>query len=260
MPDYSLWIEGLPTDIIFSAEKDLRNPLGPSPLEQFQWGLGLVDAATVSSARLADDWSQYTNCYELPDYLNTCQYPISETDHENEIWIGFGADTQSASLKNSGLAAALEHICRVYPQVRLVACHQENCPHPQLDIDPEKIIHQSPQFFDEWVSILLKLDIGLIPIHGNYDLRLSQANMLEFMIAKIPWVATEQPAFHNLLQYGHWVQNSPEDWECAILDTINQLDAYQRKTNREPFLFALGQDVSANIEKVLKVYSAIINH
>jgi hypothetical protein len=259
MPDYSFWVEGEPLAAFNTGKKSLENPIDPVPLEQFKWGLGMVDAATVPSARLADDWSQFTDVHELPDYLNTCQYPILDQSHENEIWIGLGQDIQYTSFKNSGFSTAMEHVCQKYPQVRLVLCGSGKYRQTSLKIDPAQIVFFFPCFFDEWVSILLKLDIGVVPIYGDYDLRLSPINMHEFMIAKIPWIATKQAAFNNLASYGHWTQNSPEAWKFALLNTIDHLAVYRKKAVREPFLFVLGQDVSANIEKVLKIYSAIIN-
>lgn len=259
MPDYSFWLDGKPLMACSAVEKTPENLIAPVPLEQFKWGLGMVDAATVASSRLADDWSQFTHVYEIQDYLNTCQYPVLDRAHENEIWIGLGHNTQYAGFKNSGLSTALENVCREYPQVKLILCTQENYPGMGLNIDPAQIVVYSPHFFDEWVNILLKLDVGLVPIYGDYDLRLGPVNLFEFMIAKIPWIATDQSIFHTLSLYGRWVQNSPEAWESAILNTVNQLAAYQKKAVREPFLFALGQDVYANIDKVLRIYSIIIN-
>jgi hypothetical protein len=260
IPDYSFWLAGAPLATIDAKAAEPGNLINPVPLEQFKYGLGIVDAATVPSARLADDWSQFTNCHVLPDYLNTCQYPIMDTDHDNETWIGLGQNVQNSSLMNSSLAAALEDVCRKRPQVRLILCDQGKSQIPKLNIDPTRVLFFSPFFFDEWVSLLLKLDIGLIPVAGDYDLRLSQVSMLEFMIAKIPWIATEQLAFHHLLQYGYWVPNSTETWKTAILKAVDHLEAYQKKAGRESFLFALGQDVGANIDKTLRIYSSVLNH
>jgi hypothetical protein len=251
MPDYSFWRQGSP----LAGRNALEAPIDPLPLEQFRWGLGLVDAATAASARLADDWSQFARVYEIPDYLNTSQYPLLEKTHKDEIWVGLGPRTQPASFKNSGLAAALEEVCWQFPQVRLILCGWEKA--PDLKIDPKQIRLQAPRCFDDWVKILLNLDLGLAPVAGDYDLRLSQVNLFEFMLAKIPWVATEQGACQPLLS-GRWVQNSPENWESAVLETVEHLAVYQRKAAGEPFLFALGQDLSVNLEKVLKVYSAIV--
>jgi hypothetical protein len=117
----------------------------------------------------------------------------------------------------------------------------------------------SPRCFEDWVGILLSLDIGLLPIQGDYDLRLGSYDLLEFMLAKIPWIASEEPTFHKFSQFGQWVCNTPSAWENSILNTVEQLDAYQKKAVSDPFLFALSQDISANIDKVLNVYSVIIN-
>jgi hypothetical protein len=258
MPDYSFWLEGAPLSAAY-GEHLPGSRIDPVPLEQFKWGLGVVDAATVVSARLASDWSHFTNIYEIPDYLNTCQYPVLNQAHEGEIWIGLGHDTHYASFKKSGLAVAMQHICREYPQVRLVLCSPGKETDADLNIDPNQIVTYSSPYFDEWVSLLLKLDIGLAPVYSDFDLRLSPVNMLEFMIAKIPWVATKQLAFHDLSRYGEWVQNSPEAWESVIVKVIQQRDFYQKKAGGEPFLYALGQDAGANIDKVLRIYSAIVN-
>jgi hypothetical protein len=255
MPEYSFWWQGVSL-AVSGPEKGLFDAI---PLEQFKWGLGMVDAATVASARLADDWSQFTPVYELPDYLNTNQYPLAEKAHENEIWLGLGQATQLISFKNSGLGSAVAAICREFPQVKLVLSDLEKFSSLGLSINPRQIVVYPPYFFDEWVNILLKLDLGLAPISGDYDLRLSQASLLEFMTAKIPWIATEQSPFHQFSQYGLCVKNSPEAWKNALLEMINRLAVYQKKATREPFLFALGQDLNANLEKVLKIYAAIIN-
>ena len=118
----------------------------------------------------------------------------------------------------------------------------------------------SPRSFEDWVGILLSLDIGLIPRHGNYDLRLGSYDLLEFMISKIPWIASEEPTFHKLSLYGRWAKNTTASWENAILNMVDNLETHQTKALRDPFLFALRQDLSVNIDEILKVYAAIITH
>ena len=255
-PGYSFWFEGVPLEDYAIINKNLIDPI---PLEQFKWGLGMVDAATVSSGRLVDDWSQFTKVHEMSDYINTYQYPVLNQTHENEIWIGVGSSVNYDSFKKSGLLAAMENVCQERPQVRLILCNLEKDSDTELDINPVQMKIFSPHLFEEWVSILLKLDIGLAPIYGNYDLRLSPGSLLEFMISKIPLIASEQFIFHELSQYGQWVQNTPDAWERAVLNTVDQLNVYQKKAAKEPFLFANCQDVGANIDKVLKIYTSIIN-
>jgi hypothetical protein len=51
--------------------------IDPPPIEQFKWGLAMVDAATVPSVRLVDDWSRFTTVHKVLDYINTHHYPTS---------------------------------------------------------------------------------------------------------------------------------------------------------------------------------------
>jgi hypothetical protein len=255
-PEYSFWFDGVPFADGAVEEISLIDPI---PLEQFKWGLGMVDAATVSSGRLADDWSRFTRVYEISDYINTYHYPSLNQTHEKEIWIGLGNNINYDSVMNSGLLSAMGEICKERPEVRLVLCNLKKIPNIELYINPPQIKIYAPSIFEEWVNILLKLDIGLAPISGNYDLRMSRGSLLEFMISKIPMISSDQNFFHELSQFGQWTQNTPVAWKYAILNTLDQLSVYQKKAAKEPFLFAISQDVSANIDKVLKIYSSIIN-
>jgi glycosyltransferase involved in cell wall biosynthesis len=112
---------------------------------------------------------------------------------------------------------------------------------------------------DEWANILLKLDVGLVPIYGDYDLRLGRINLLEFMISKTPWIASHQPAFREFSRFGQLVENSSIAWETALVKVLDNLDIFQKRATGESFLFALSQDVNENIDKVLKLFAHILN-
>lgn len=255
MPAYSFWFEGVPLEGF--AIKD-NSFIDPPPIEQFKWGLAVVDAATVPSIRLVDDWSRFTKVYKVSDYINTWHYPSLNQTHGNEIWIGLGSLAGYDSFEKSGLLAAMENVCRKRLQVKLILYGLE-VESRTLNINPRQLKVCPQCGFEEWVSILLKLNIGLVPRHGDYDLRLGPYDLLEFMISKIPWIASEEPTFHKLSQYGQWVHNTPAAWENAILNTVEQLDAHQKKAGSDPFLFALSHDLSVNIDKILNVYDVIIN-
>lgn len=79
------------------------------------------------------------------------------------------------------------------------------------------------------------------------------------MISKISWIASEEPTFHKLSLYGQWAQNTEFEWEIMILNMVDQLDTYHRQAVRDPFLFALSQDISVNIDKVLHIYEVVLN-
>ena len=255
-PAYSFWYGGIPLDGFDFEDAAI---IDPPPIEQFKWGLALVDGATVPSARLVDDWSRFTTVHKVLDYINTHHYPTSNHTHGNEIWIGPGSRVDYDCFEKSGLLTAMENVCRACPQVKLVLFGMEGIS-TALKIQPEQRKEYSLRSFENWVEVSLHLDIGLMPVSGEYDLRLSSYDLLEFMISKTPWIASEEMNFQNLSQYGQWVRNTPEAWEKAILQTIDHLDAYQRKVVGEPFLFALNQDLSANISRILKVYDSIIRY
>jgi hypothetical protein len=250
MPAYAFWFGGVAFE-----ESSFINP---PPIEQFKWGLSLVDAATVPSDRLADDWSRYANIHKVPDYINASHYPALHQDHENEIWIGVGSHAGHDCFEKSGLKTAMENVCHKYPQVKFVLRGADINP-GLFDIAPTQLITHSTQYF-EWADTLPGLDIGIMPIYRDYDLRLGYFDLLEFMISKIPWIASGVPIFRKFSQYGQWTQNTPTAWENSILNTEDQLQLYQRRANEDPFLFALSQEISVNIDKILKVYANIINH
>jgi hypothetical protein len=254
-PAYSFWFDGVPMEGL-GLESAAR--IDPPPIEQFKWGLALVDGATVPSVRLVDDWSRFTNVHKVMDYINTHHYPVSDQTHGDEIWIGLGSRVENECLEKSGLLAAMENVCRKHPRVKFVMSETGGA-HLKINIKPEQLKLYSPCSFEDWVGILLCMDIGLMPVFGDYDLRLGSYDLLEFMISRIPWIASKETNFHNLSQYGQWVSNTPEAWETVIINTMEQLDVYRGKAAGEPFLFALNQDIHANIARILKVYSSIIS-
>lgn len=259
IPIHSFWLQAQPFQQHVEGGHMATKPMESSPLEQFKWGLGLIDAAVVSSMRLVVDWSPFTDVYEIPDYLNTDQYPAYKQTEENEIHIGLANGARSSSIRNSGLFSALNNICQTRPNVKLVLCGQEDEYCPFLEIPSEQLVIHRSGLFEDWVALLQTMDIGLVPIYGDYDLRLSRINLLEFMISKIPWIASSQPAFREFSRYGRLVQNSAENWEAAILKAIDSLPSQQAWASGEPFLFALSQDVNENIDKVVKLFTYILN-
>ena len=259
IPCASFWLSGKPLEARLHGERPQETALDSTPLEQFKWGLGLVDAAIVSSTRLVIDWLPFTEVYEVPDYLNTDQYPAFKQVHENEVWIGMANHTRLASIKNSGLSKALENVCRSRPHVKLILPDSERETDRTLNLPASQVVTYPSDSFEEWADILLKLDIGLVPAHGEYDLRMGRIHLLEFMISKTPWIASDQPCFRELSRYGKLVQNACNAWEVVLLKMVDNIDIIQKRAAVEPFLFALSQDVNENIDKVLRLYTHILS-
>jgi hypothetical protein len=258
IPCASFWLKGKRSEPDTNRAMHQATAVDATPLEQFRWGLGMVDAAIVSSTRLVIDWLPFTEVYEVPDYLNTDQYPAFKQAHAKEILIGMANHTRFASIKNSGLSKALENVCRSRPQVKLILPDSECEAARNLNLPASQVVTYSSNSLEQWADILLKLDIGLVPVHGEYDLRLGRIPLLEFMISKTPWIASDQSCFRELSRYGKLVQNECSAWEVLILKIVDNIDIMQKRASGEPFLFALSQDVNENIDKVLRLYTHIL--
>ncbi len=250
---YPFWTQGL-----------IRHPGGatqkmyPLPLTQFKMGLRLVHAATVPSKRLADDWQSYTEMFYLPNYIELEKYQIALPEPHEGVIIGWGGSlSHLQSFTGSGVATALKRVCHARPQVKVMICGSDRRIVDQLAIPPQQMIVQPWVPYTDWPRSLAQFDIGLAPLHGAYDDRRSWIKVLEYLVMKIPWVASESPAYEELRPYGWLVKNASNAWERVLLDMIDHLDNYKREAAGEPFLFGIGQNIDEHVDQILSVYMGI---
>lgn len=251
-PHYPFWAQGLderPDGSVIS--------LNPPPLKEFQWGLRLVHAVTVPSKRLADDWQAYANVQYLPNFIELRNYEFVMPEVHPGIVIGWGgSESHSDSFNGSGALAALQHVCKLRPEVKIKICGARSV-YDQLDVPQEqKIFHPWVNYAD-WPQVLSTFDIGVAPLFGEYDHRRSWIKALEYMVMKIPWVASESPAYNDLRGYGWMVKNTPGAWERVLLDMVDNLSAYKKEAAGEAYVFSIGQNIDENIDAVLATYASI---
>jgi glycosyltransferase involved in cell wall biosynthesis len=256
-PAYLFWTQGMVREIKPDGEIACSR-LDPPPLTQFKWGLRLVHAATVPSTRLASDWQAYAEMHYLPNYIDLEKYQNVSPEPHDGVVIGWGGSTTHLeSFTGSGVLEALKHVCQMRPQVKVIIGGGDTRLLKQLTIPDEQKIHQPWISYSEWAHTLAKYDIGLAPLHGPYDERRSWIKALEYMVMKIPWVASEGAPYQELRPYGWLVKNSVSAWEHVLLDMVDHLDDYKSLALREPFLFGISQSIDENIEKMLSVYKSI---
>ncbi len=250
---YTFWGKGLVLRAGSSPEK-----IDPPPLTQFKWGLRLVHAATVPSKRLADDWQAYAPMYYLPNYIDLKLYEnIIPAPHDG-ITIGWGGSlSHYQSFTGSGIQEALQRVCRARPRVKVMICGNDRRIFDQLPVSSAQKIYHPAVPFDQWPSVLSHFDIGLAPLHGDYDERRSWIKVLEYMVMRIPWVGSEGPAYHELRDYGWLVNNTPSAWERVLLDMVDNLPNYKAEAACEPYLFGISQSVDENVNEILGIYQAI---
>ncbi|NMC11373.1 MAG: glycosyltransferase family 4 protein [Chloroflexi bacterium] len=252
-PNYSFWNQG----IIRLPNLPIQK-IDPPPLTQFKWGLKLAHAATVPSKRLADDWQSYTEIHYLPNYIDLKLYENAIKEKHTGVIIGWGGSVSHLqSFTNSGVVAALKKVCTARPQVTVMICGNDRRIFDLLQIpNRQKILHPWVNY-KEWPSILANFDIGLAPLSGEYDERRSWIKVLEYMVMKIPWVASDGNAYQEMKHFGWLVKNNPEAWERILIDMVDHISDYKNEAAGEPYLFGISQNIDENINRVITLYEKI---
>jgi glycosyltransferase involved in cell wall biosynthesis len=250
---YPFWSQG-----ILNSPDGKPKRMDPLPLTQFKWGLRLVHAGTVPSKRLADDWQSFTEMHYLPNFIDLKYYEnITYQKHEGVI-IGWGGSlSHLQSFSGSGVMTALKRVCRARPQVKVMICGSDRRIVEHLSLPHDRIIYRPWVPYNEWAQVLANFDIGIAPLYGSYDERRSWIKVLEYMVMKIPWVASEGPAYQDLRAYGWLVKNTPSSWERVLLDIVDHLGDYKNEASGDPYLFGISQSVDENVNKILSTYASI---
>jgi glycosyltransferase involved in cell wall biosynthesis len=257
-PAHAFWLKGL-KPVGDASGKKIK--ISPTPLTQFKLGLRLVHAATVPSKRLADDWRDYTHVHYLPNYIDLEKYQNIATEPHDGIIIGWGGSTSHLeSFTESGVLSALRRVCRARPKVKVMLCGNDARIAKQLQLPAEQLILRPWVPYAQWATFLADFDIGLAPLYGSYDERRSWIKVLEYMVMKIPWIASQGPAYDELSHYGWLVQNTPSTWERVLLDMIDHLPDHKIEAAQDPYLFAISQSIDENVGKVVNVYASIAEH
>lgn len=254
--NYSFWNEGKIPQRGPNGEIEYLK-IDPPPLTQFKWGLRLVHAATTPSRRLSDDWRDYNQIHHLPNYIDLGKFQnVPPQEHEGVI-VGWGGSVSHLQSFSKSILQALRRVCVARPAVKVMICGNDRRIFDRLPLPAEqKILHPWVPY-EKWPKVLAKFDIGLAPLQGAYDERRSWIKVLEYMVMKIPWVASGGPAYNELRPYGWLVENTSDAWERVLLDVIDHLDEYKAEAAREPYLFGISQGIDENVGKVLDIYTTI---
>ncbi len=160
-------------------------------------------------------------------------------------WRGNRHDLRS--LKNSGAFEAITEIIDIKRQVQLLLCTDDQEVTTDLNLDQEnlRIILCNQK---TWPELLSKIDIGIAPLFGEFDQRKGHANILEFMVKKIPWVGSVGSPYHELSRYGWLVSNTENCMETRSAGYDFSYDDYLVEAEREPYLYGISQGIEENIQ------------
>lgn len=239
----------------------LARKTGPLPAahalrsEELRFTLRLANLVTVCSPRLADDWSAYAPTVHLPDYLNLDRYLAVRQQHPGEIWIGLMMAGDGRTELFPGLVDTLLEVARLRPQVRV---HIYGSPLPGSGLNglsADQVVLYNNLSVEEWPRLLGNLNIGLAPLSSEEGMRAGRARVLEYMASKVPWIASNAQPFREFERYGILASNDPDTWMRALLQLVDHNDQYRAEAGGEAFLYALGQDVRENLDRILSIYA-----
>ena len=123
-----------------------------------------------------------------------------------------------------------------------------------VDLPSGQVIWQPWTPYTHWPPLLATFDIGIAPLFGEYDQRRSWTQVLEYMLQRIPWVASAGSAYQDLAQFGWLVHNQASSWERVLLDMVDHLDEYRLEAERDAYLYALSQNIDEHIGQVVEIY------
>jgi hypothetical protein len=248
----------------FWRNSTTKNPKGetvrldPPPLESLEWGVKLAGNLTAPSRVLCDDWAGHAVTHFQPNYLDHALYWRGIRPPTDKIRIGFGGSFgHLEGFRKSNLGAALRMVLRERKDVVFDLAGDERILHG-LGLPPGRWNYRGWFPLTLWApNFLAGLDIGLIPLAGEYDRRRSALKSTEMAMMGLPWIGSNLEPNQLLAETGVLVENTAEAWHKAIMDMINDLPA-QRALADMRRAVAMNMAAQNNVSKILSVYEAML--
>jgi hypothetical protein len=226
-----------------------------SLLTQLKWTLQSTHGSTTPSQRLCDDWNPYSRTLVLPDFLDLDRLSLITTQPHDEVVLGWRGTIRCLnSMKKSGVLMALEALCKMRSNVRIIFSldHPEALKQISLPSNQVEVVGWNAP--GGWHKQLSRIDIGLSPIIGELEQRNTCGSILEYMALKIPWIASQGPAVYDFQSYGWIVENTAEGWLKAAVETVDYLDDYRAEASVAPYLYAISKSLEENTQTIVDTY------
>jgi len=263
------WLHGevevrLPTGVEYSTKMDEH------PVDQFQKGLDVCTALITPSAILSDDWRVGAPEFVVPNFLDTKLYRAAPK-HNNSpnIILGWGGSLSHVqSWKDSGINEALQQILQERDNIRLLIVGDHRVV-DQLPMRKDRIMFSPYTAWWNWQNTLMRYDIGLAPLAGDYDDRRSNLKVAEYLMSGLPFAATKSPVYEEFFEAdsGRFVehgydkenyQSRTEDWYYSTMDIIDRIEYYRDRAESNIETYGMRYDADRGVSKIISVYKQII--
>ena len=264
------WLHGevdisLPTGLSYSAKMDEH------PVDQFQKGLRVCTALITPSGILSDDWRVGAPEFVVPNFLDTKLYrEAPKHDNSPNIILGWGGSLSHVqSWKDSGINEALQQILQEQENIRLLIVGDKRVA-DQLPMRKDRVMFSPYTAWWNWQTTLMRYDIGLAPLAGDYDDRRSNLKVAEYLMAGLPFVATRSPVYEEFFEadsgrftkHGHSkeeYQDRVEDWYKSTIDVIENIEYYRSLAAVNIDKYGMRYDADRGVSKIISVYKQIIS-
>ena len=196
--------------------------------------------------------------YYLPNYIELENYAGHEQKViSDEIIIGWGGSASHYQSFSRSVGEALQRVCQLRHNVKVMLCGSDKRLAAKLKLPEDQVIIQPWVPYQEWPEVLNQFDIGIAPLSGPYDERRSWIKILEYMVMRIPWVASDGPAYYDYRNYGWLVKNNTRAWERVLLDMIDHIATHKDEAAREPYFFGISKNIDDNLDHIINTYVKI---
>lgn len=200
------------------------------PLQSLETSVKLCGHLTAPSHVLCEDWQPYANTHCIPNYIDTRIYKVRSLMYKQpgKVYLGWGGSKgHLPSWKHSGIIPALNEIVREFPNVMILTAGEDGLGR-DLKVSPSRRTRIDWVDPTRYADFLGTLDVGLIPLSGEYDRRRSCLKSLEYTCVGLPWLGSDLEP-NRSISTGTLVQNTPEAWYVGIKDYLTNLESLKQR-------------------------------
>jgi hypothetical protein len=231
------------------------NTTAPDLKTQFEWGLKLIHGATVPTPRLKKAWNHVKRVQLLPSLINTEGYANVSRDPQQGTTLGWIAPADHVE-KPHRLPAlqALSAVCSRRPRIKLAAVNLDQDSFDRLEIpDPQKVLIPRPQT-EPWAQVLAQFDLAVLPLAQPRFDHHRRIRFLEFILMKIPWIASRSTVHEPLSAYGWEIPDQRDAWENTLTEIIRQLETNSIQNRQKGYLTGISQHIDDHLDSILACY------
>lgn len=259
-PTYKFWKHGLISQKVPDSTEMRDAEVHPKPLDLLRYGLKLTAGMTSPSKLICKDWKKVVKTYWFPNYVDLSILGKSSNIYHapHTIHLGWGGSmTHLVSWTGSGAADAVSQIINENKEkVRLVLIGD---PRTERLFKIPKLNRLHPGWVPQaiFAAKLSMVDIGLIPLYGEYDRRRSWIKTAEYSVMGIPWIGTDMEPTREI-DTGMRVKNTPEEWYSALKFYIDNYADLKAAADKNIPMAEEFFSVDVHVGDIVKLFEKII--